>query len=128
MSTDRSGARVEFFTSGLSDRLAQIRWALEQLRQRPQDTGLFAETRNWLHELAGTADSFGLEELSEIGTRLEQALGATALDLLFVNAGVCDEPGQTIGLISDEEFDWIFKTNVLGPMRTIETLAPVFAT
>jgi chemotaxis protein histidine kinase CheA len=73
MSTDRSGARVEF-TSGLSDRLAQIRWALEQLRQRPQDTGLFAETRNWLHELAGTADSFGLEELSEIGTRLEQAL------------------------------------------------------
>lgn len=73
MSKDRYGARVEF-TSGLSDRLAQIRWALEQLRQRPQDTGLFAETRNWLHELAGTADSFALEELSEIGTRLDQAL------------------------------------------------------
>jgi len=73
MSKERDGARVEF-TSGLTDRLAQIRWALEQLRHRPQDTGLFSETRNWLHELAGAAGSFGLEELSEIGTRLDQAL------------------------------------------------------
>jgi chemotaxis protein histidine kinase CheA len=83
MSKERYGARVEF-TSGLPDRLAQIRWALEQLRQRPHDTGLFAETRNSVQDLAGTAGSFGLEELSEIGTRLEQALlawrgrGATA--------------------------------------------------
>ena len=73
MSKERYGARVEF-TSGLSDRLAQIRWALEQLRQRPHDTGLFAETRNSVQDLAGSAGSFGLEELSEIGTRLEQAL------------------------------------------------------
>ncbi len=73
MSKERYGARVEF-TSGLPDRLAQIRWALEQLRQRPHDTGLFAETRNSVQDLAGTAGSFGLEELSEIGTRLDQAL------------------------------------------------------
>ncbi len=66
-------ARVEY-TSGLPDRLAQIRWALEQLRQRPHDTGLFAETRNSVQDLAGTAASFGLQELSEIGVRLEQAL------------------------------------------------------
>lgn len=66
-------ARVEF-TSGLSDRLSRIRCALEQLRQRPHDSGLFAETRNSVHELAGTAGSFGLEELSDIGLRVEQAL------------------------------------------------------
>jgi HPt (histidine-containing phosphotransfer) domain-containing protein len=65
--------RVEF-TSGLSDRLAQIRCALGQLRQRPHDCGLFAETRNSARELAGTAGSFGLEELSEIALRVEQAL------------------------------------------------------
>jgi HPt (histidine-containing phosphotransfer) domain-containing protein len=75
MSRDGYGARVEF-TSGLSDRLAQIRGALEELRQRPHDTGLFAETRNSVQELAGRAGAFGLTELSEIGLRLEQALVA----------------------------------------------------
>jgi len=73
MSNERYGARVEF-TSGLSDRLAQVRCALEQLRQRPHDGGLFAETRSSLHELAATAGSFGLDELTEIALRVEQAL------------------------------------------------------
>jgi HPt (histidine-containing phosphotransfer) domain-containing protein len=73
MSQDHYADRVEF-SSGLSDRLAQIRCALQQLRQRPHDAGLFAETRNTVHELAGTAGSFGLEELSEVGLRVEQAL------------------------------------------------------
>ncbi len=73
MLKERYAARVEF-TSGLSDRLTQLRWALEQLRQRPHDASLFGETRNSLHELAGTAGSFALEELSEIGARLAQAL------------------------------------------------------
>ena len=73
MSSERYRARVEF-TAGLSDRLAQVRWALEQLRQRPHDTGLFAETRHSVQDLAATADSFGLEELSGICLRLEQVL------------------------------------------------------
>ncbi|TMB05597.1 MAG: hypothetical protein E6J64_10505, partial [Deltaproteobacteria bacterium] len=72
MSNERYGARVEF-TSGLSDRLPQVRCALEQLRQRPHDGGLFAETRSSLHELAATAGSFGLDELTEIALRVEQA-------------------------------------------------------
>jgi HPt (histidine-containing phosphotransfer) domain-containing protein len=67
------GARIEF-TSSLSDRLTQIRWALTQLRQRPHDTGLFAETHNSVQELAAAAASFGLEELAEIGMRVDQAL------------------------------------------------------
>lgn len=96
--------------------------------------------RDWQVVATERSDSAALHELAEKSggalrieridvndpaqiARLEQALGASALDLLFVNAGVCDEPGQTIGQISDEEFDWIFKTNVLGPMRVIETLA-----
>ena len=73
MSNERYSARVEF-TSALSDRLARLRCTLQQLRQRPHDSGLFAETRNAVHELAGTAGSFGLEELSEVGLRVEQAL------------------------------------------------------
>jgi chemotaxis protein histidine kinase CheA len=73
MSTEGYCARLEF-TAGLSDVLAQIRWGLEQLRQRPHDAGLFAETRNSVQELAGSADSFGLEELSGICLRLAQAM------------------------------------------------------
>ena len=66
-------ARIEF-VSTLSDRLSGIRCAVEQLRQRPHDTGLFFETRNSLGGLTETARSFGLEELTEICMRLEQAL------------------------------------------------------
>jgi chemotaxis protein histidine kinase CheA len=73
MTKERYAERIEF-TSGLSDRLARIRCALEQLRQRPQDACLFAETRSSVQEVAGTAESFGLEELNEISTRLDQAL------------------------------------------------------
>jgi HPt (histidine-containing phosphotransfer) domain-containing protein len=73
MSRERYAERIDF-TSSLADRLAKIRCALEQLRQRPQDTCLFAETHNSLQEVAGAAESFGLEELNEIGMRLDQAL------------------------------------------------------
>jgi len=73
MPSEGYAARVEF-TSGLSDRLAHIRCALEQVRQRAHDSGLFAETRNCVHELVGTARAFGLEDLSDIGLRVEQAL------------------------------------------------------
>ena len=75
MLNERYGARVEF-TSDLSDRLAQIRCAVNQLRQRPHDCGLFAATRNSLNEMASTAGSFGLDELSAIAVRVEQALFA----------------------------------------------------
>lgn len=82
-----------------------------------------------LHELADrSGGELAIERLDITDpaqiARLEERLGGRALDLLFVNAGVCDEPGQTIGQISDQEFDWIFRTNVLGPMRVIERLAP----
>lgn len=82
-----------------------------------------------LHALAGKSggclriERLDINDRAQID-RLEQGLGKTGLDLLFVNAGVSDAPGQTIGEISDEEFDWIFKTNVLGPMRVIERLSP----
>lgn len=81
-----------------------------------------------LHELAEGSDGALRIERVDINdptqiAELELSLGGAALELLFVNAGVCDEPGQTIGQISDAEFDWIFKTNVLGPMRIIERLA-----
>lgn len=82
-----------------------------------------------LHELADKSggdlaiESLDINDPDQI-VALDERLRARPLDLLFVNAGVSDEPGQTIGQISDDEFDWIFKTNVLGPMRVVERLAP----
>jgi hypothetical protein len=73
MTKERYAARLDF-TSGLSDQLAHIRWGLEQLRQRPWDVGLFSELRNSVQELVDLSGSFGQDELTEIGTRLDQAL------------------------------------------------------
>jgi len=53
---------------------------------------------------------------------LSQQLAGTTLDLLFVVAGVSDDPSQTIGQISTEEFHHLMVTNALSPMRALEQL------
>lgn len=42
------------------------------------------------------------------------------LDLLFVNAGVANGPGETIDRTTADEFTRILTTNTLSPMRVIE--------
>jgi len=42
-----------------------------------------------------------------------------------VVAGVSDDPSQTIGQISTDEFTRVMVTNALSPLRAIETLAPL---
>lgn len=81
-----------------------------------------------LHDLAAASD--GRLRLETLDINDAQQLAAVAvrlvgerLDLLFVNAGVCDDTGQTIGQMSDEEFAWLFKTNALSPLRVIEQLS-----
>jgi NAD(P)-dependent dehydrogenase (short-subunit alcohol dehydrogenase family) len=54
---------------------------------------------------------------------LSQQLSDVTLDLLFVVAGISDDPNQTIGQISTEEFNHLMLTNVLSPMRALEQLA-----
>jgi NAD(P)-dependent dehydrogenase (short-subunit alcohol dehydrogenase family) len=54
---------------------------------------------------------------------LSQQLDQVSLDLLFVVAGVSDDPSQTIGQISTEEFSHLMVTNALSPMRALEQLA-----
>jgi NAD(P)-dependent dehydrogenase (short-subunit alcohol dehydrogenase family) len=49
------------------------------------------------------------------------------LDLLFVNAGVSDDPSLTIGQVSNEEFVRVFQTNALAPMRVVDWLSAVVA-
>jgi NAD(P)-dependent dehydrogenase (short-subunit alcohol dehydrogenase family) len=57
--------------------------------------------------------------------RLKGDLGAAQLDLLYINAGVSDDPKQTAAEISTEEFQHLLLTNALSPMRAIEALSAV---
>ena len=51
---------------------------------------------------------------------LRQRLAQRSFDLLFVNAGVANGPGETIDKTSTDEFIRIMVTNTLSPMRVIE--------
>jgi NAD(P)-dependent dehydrogenase (short-subunit alcohol dehydrogenase family) len=53
---------------------------------------------------------------------LRAALAARMFDMLFVNAGVTNNPEETIGEVATEEFVRVMVTNALGPMRVVETL------
>lgn len=51
-------------------------------------------------------------------------LKSQSFDLLFVVAGVTDDPSQLASQISNEEFQHVFVTNALSPIRALETLLP----
>jgi NAD(P)-dependent dehydrogenase (short-subunit alcohol dehydrogenase family) len=46
---------------------------------------------------------------------------------LFVNAGVTNDPAETIGEVTTEEFIRVMVTNALGPMRVLEAFHDVVA-
>ncbi|MFE3194127.1 SDR family NAD(P)-dependent oxidoreductase [Nocardia sp. NPDC059240] len=53
---------------------------------------------------------------------LQERLGMRMFDLLFVNAGVANDPDETPATIATEEFNRLMVTNALSPMRMIESL------
>lgn len=53
---------------------------------------------------------------------LRQRLSGKTYNMLFVNAGVTNDPAETIGEVTTEEFTRIMVTNALSPMRAIESL------
>ena len=87
--------------------------------------------RTKLHDLADEfADEFAgrvevevvdICEPSEV-TALRDRLSGRVLHTLFVNAGVTNDPTETIGEVTTEEFTRVMVTNALSPMRVIEQL------
>jgi NAD(P)-dependent dehydrogenase (short-subunit alcohol dehydrogenase family) len=53
---------------------------------------------------------------------LRSRLAARTFDMLFVNAGVTNNPDETIGEVTTEEFVRVMVTNALSPMRVLEAL------
>jgi len=53
---------------------------------------------------------------------LRERLSGRALQMLFVNAGTTNNPTETIGEVTTEEFVRVMITNALSPMRVVESL------
>jgi NAD(P)-dependent dehydrogenase (short-subunit alcohol dehydrogenase family) len=53
---------------------------------------------------------------------LRQCLDGREIDLLFVNAGVSNDPSETVVDVATEEFAQVMVTNALSPLRVVETL------
>ncbi|HTK07585.1 MAG TPA: SDR family NAD(P)-dependent oxidoreductase [Ktedonobacteraceae bacterium] len=80
-----------------------------------------------LHALMDAAD--GRLEIETVDitvpdqvTGLHERLASRKFDLVFVNAGVTNQPEGTVGEVSTEEFVRVMITNALSPIRVIETL------
>ncbi len=89
-----------------------------------------AHTR--LHELA--AKSAGQVDIETLDITLPDQVGALrsllatrTFDMLFVNAGITNNPQETIADVSTEEFMRVMVTNALSPMRVLEALHDLVA-
>ncbi len=84
--------------------------------------------RTPLHDLADREDRDVEIETVDITqpdqiSALRERLDGRTFDMLFVNAGVTNEPEGTVAETSDEEFARVMITNALSPLRVIEALA-----
>src|ERR1022692_3490359 len=83
--------------------------------------------RTGLHDLARSSDGRLVVETADITVpeevaALHERLAQTTFDLLFVNAGVTNGPGETVADVSTDTFVRLMVTNALSPMRVVETL------
>ena len=85
-------------------------------------------SRTVLHDLAEEhpgrvgIETLDIDEPEQIAA-LRGRLAGRALDILFVNAGTTThDQGVRTGTVATEEFIRVMVTNVLGPMRVIESL------
>jgi NAD(P)-dependent dehydrogenase (short-subunit alcohol dehydrogenase family) len=81
--------------------------------------------RTGLHDLAGrSAGQLEIETLDIVDpgeiAALRARLADRRFDLVFVNAGVTNNPNEKIGEVSTEEFNRVMIANALAPMRVIE--------
>jgi NAD(P)-dependent dehydrogenase (short-subunit alcohol dehydrogenase family) len=87
--------------------------------------------RTQLQALANQHQSLEIETLDICDpaqtTALRDRLGGRSFDILFVNAGVTNDPQETIGGVTTEQFTRVMVTNALSPMRVIESLEHLVA-
>jgi NAD(P)-dependent dehydrogenase (short-subunit alcohol dehydrogenase family) len=83
--------------------------------------------RTKLHDLADRfserleIETLDICEQSQVEA-LRQRLSWRLFDMLFVNAGTTNDPTETIGNVTRDEFVRVMITNALSPMRVVESL------
>jgi len=60
-------------------------------------------------------------------TALRKRLSGRVFQMLFVNAGTTNNPTETIGEVTTDEFVRVMTTNALCPMRVVESLQDLVA-
>jgi NAD(P)-dependent dehydrogenase (short-subunit alcohol dehydrogenase family) len=86
---------------------------------------VFESGPTMLHDLAESyagqlrIEMLDIREPEQIAA-LRRRLSSEKFDVLFVNAGVTNDPGETAKNVSTSEFIRVMLTNALGPMRVIE--------
>ena len=87
--------------------------------------------RTGLHDLARSSDGRLVVEAVDITVpeqvALHDRLARATFDLLFVNAGVTNGPGETVADVSTDTFVRLMATNALSPMRVVEALQDLVA-
>jgi NAD(P)-dependent dehydrogenase (short-subunit alcohol dehydrogenase family) len=84
-------------------------------------------TQTKLHDLADQhpgrleIETLDITEPAQIAA-VRQRLSGRAFQMLFVNAGTSNNPEETIGAVTTDEFVRVMVTNALSPMRVVESL------
>ena len=102
---------------GLAGEFAQRGWRTIGTVRDGANPGALAELKP-----AVTVETVDINHTGEV-ISLGDRLAGTALDLLFVNAGVANGPSETVADCSTEEFVRVLTTNALSPLRVIEALS-----
>lgn len=103
----------------LADEFGKRGWNVLATIRGTARTGLHAlaaKARGWLE-----IERLDVTRPAEISV-LRERIGDRRFDVLFVNAGVTDDPEQTVAEASTDDFIRVMVTNALSPMRVIETL------
>jgi len=120
-----SGRRVLLIgaSRGLGLALAQewlrCGWQVVATVRGPERTPLHALAD--AHGAGIEIETVDITEPAQIAA-LRQRLAPRTFDLLFVNAGVTNQPEGTVAETSTEEFTRVMVTNALSPLRVVETL------
>lgn len=107
---------------GLVDKYLGLGWSVVATERQPSATTVLGKLAA---ENAERLSTLALDiNLAEQLTATTAALQNQQFDLLFVVAGVTDDPAQLASQISNEEFQHVFITNALSPIRALEALLP----
>ena len=101
--------------------------AAEYLKRGWRVVGTVRGEGTLLHELARSAagrlsiETVDICEPAQIAG-LRERLAGRVFDTLFVNAGITNNPQETIAEVTTAEFTRVMVTNALSPMRVVEAL------